>query len=480
MRIPNLLPLFLIMRTISLSAQEKPNVLFIAVDDLNDYVGCMNGAVRVPTPNIDKLAGQGTLFTNAHCQAPISGPSRACIMTGLYPSSSGNYLQLADENIKNSNDLCRRAVFMPDFFEQHGYRTMAVGKIFHNGDGAKSFDEYGGGFAWFGPKPQKRFNYDPATIEGKIGGTQTDWGAFPEHDSMMPDYQSAEWAIQKLQQTYSQPFFMAVGFIRPHVPWYVPQKWFDLFPHDSIITPPYNENDYDDIPLMGQRVANAPMMPTTEELIKNGKWADVIQAYMACIAFVDAQIGKVLSALENSQYANNTIVVLWSDHGYHLGEKNRFAKQALWERDTRTLLIFKDINAVGGKTCNQPVQLIDIYPTLLELCHLPPYELAEGHSLANLIHYPQTNWTHPALSFYGTGNIAVRNDRYRLIQYEDGSCELYDLFTDPNEWTNLINAPEHRKVVKEMKGYIPRQWAEYSEYTHYDFNEYFIEKTGKK
>lgn len=457
--------------------QEKPNVLFIAVDDLNDYVSCMNGALKVPTPNIDKLASQGVLFANAHCQAPICGPSRASIMTGLYPSTSGNYLQLRDTDIVKSNEMTRNAIFMPDYFEQHGYKTMAVGKIYHNGDAAKTFDEYGGRFSWMGPKPKKRFKYDPSQIDGKIGNTQTDWGAYPKHDSLMADYQSAKWAIHKLQENHKKPFFMAVGFVRPHVPWYAPKKWFDKFPLSDIKLPPYKENDYDDISEFGKKVTNAPMMPTTEELIESGEWKNVLQAYMACVAFVDAQIGKVLEALEKSKYAKNTIVVLWADHGYHLGEKNRFAKQALWERDTRTVLIFKDINSEMGKICKEPVQLIDIYPTLLELCNLSPYKLAEGHSLGGLIKENDKNWSHPALTFYGKGNIAVRNDKFRLIEYEDGSLELYDLSKDPNEWRNLCNSNAHQKIIKNLKQYIPETWADLSKYSYYNFNKYFINKT---
>lgn len=461
-------------------AQNKPNVLFIAIDDLNDFVDIMDGTLRAHTPNIDKLAKAGTLFTNAHCQAPICGPSRASIMTGLYPSTSGNYLQLKDENIKKSNQATREAIFMPDYFEQHGYKTMAVGKIYHNGDGAKTFDEYGGRFSWMGPKPEKRFNYDPALIEGKIGSTQTDWAAYPEHDSLMTDYQSAKWAVNQLKQKHQKPFFMAVGFVRPHVPWYVPQKWFDLYPLDEIKTPPYNPKDLDDIPLMAQRVAEVPMMPTTEELIKSKQWKEVVRAYLACISFVDAQLGKVLKALEDSEYNNNTIVVLWSDHGYHLGEKNRFAKQALWERDTRTLLIFKEPDGKKNQTCNAPVQLLDIYPTLTKLCQLPEYKLAEGHSLLPFLKNPKSKSIHPSLSFYGVGNVAVRNENFRLIQYEDGSIEFYDMTKDPNEWKNLANEKNLRDEIKKMKTLIPKSWAPLSAYSSYNINSYFKEKISNK
>ena len=466
--------------TMNAIGQVKPNVLFIAIDDLNDYVNCMNGAISVPTPNIDKLAEQGTLFTNAHCQAPICGPSRASIMTGLYPSTSGNYLQLKDRDIKKGGEMVAKATFMPDYFEQFGYKTMAVGKIYHNGDATKSFDEYGGKFAWMGPKPEERFNYDPSKIPGKTGSTQTDWAAYPGHDSLMTDYQSAKWAVEKLKQDHEQPFFLAVGFVRPHVPWYVPQKWFDMFPLDLVVTPPYNKDDFDDIPAFAQKVAHAPMMPTTEELIKSDEWTKAVQAYMACIAFVDAQLGKVLDALENSKYANNTVIVLWADHGYHLGEKNRFAKQALWERDTRTVLIFKDLKANKTQVCKAPVQLADIYPTLVELCDLPALNTLEGNSLVSLINNPDRQWTHPALSFYGAGNIAIRSDQFRMIHYEDGSIELYDMENDPNEWYNLAKKDAYSETIVKLKKHIPKHWAPLSRYSNYSFNTYFTEKSNNR
>ncbi|NND08946.1 MAG: sulfatase [Saprospiraceae bacterium] len=473
------LPFIFLFSISLLYCQEKPNVVFIAIDDLNDYVGCMQGSIQARTPNIDRLAEMGTLFTNAHCQAPICGPSRASIMTGLYPSTTGNYLQVRDKLIKSSNAKAADAVFMPDYFEQHGYQSLGVGKIYHNGDGAKTFDQYGGKFDWFGPKPEQRLKYDPAWYDHKIGSTQTDWGAYPSEDSLMTDYKVANWAIDQLHKRHEMPFFLAVGFLRPHVPWYVPQHWLDQFPINEISTPPYLSNDLDDIPPFGRAVAHTPCMPTTEEMIASGEWKNAIQAYLACIAFMDAQVGKVLSALEQSKYANNTIVVLWSDHGYHLGEKNRFAKQALWERNSRTVLIFKTPKAQPNQECHAPVQLLDIYPTLLELCDLPKYHLAEGHSLVPLIKKPNTSWPYPALTFYGEKNIAIRDRQYRLIQYENGSQELYNMSLDPNEWSNLAPVSSEKGHIARLQQFIPRTWAPLSKYSDYKINAYFTEKSSK-
>lgn len=457
------------------AAQEKNNVLFIAVDDLNDWVGCLGGHPQTVTPHIDKLAAQGIIFTNAHCQAPICGPSRASIMTGLYPSTTGNYLQVNDLDIKKSNEEAANSVFLPDFFEQYGYKTMGVGKIYHNGDAAETFDTYGGIFEKFGPKPVARMNYDPKWL-GKPGNTQTDWGPFPESDAQMPDYKSAEWAIDRLEEEHGQPFFLAVGFVRPHVPWHVPKKWFDKFPVEEMITPPYLESDFDDLPVMARQVNNAPMMPTTEWVIETGQWKEVVQAYLACVNFVDAQIGKVLDALDQSKYKDNTIIVLWSDHGYHLGEKNRFAKQSLWMRDSKTLLAFRYPGGRPGTRCGQPVELVDIYPTLADLCSLPLESQVDGNSLVPLMEDPGKEWKHQALSFFGLNNVAVTGSDFRLIQYEDGTYELYDLKNDPFEWNNLADQRGTKMQYRRLKKAIPVHQAPYSEYLRFNLNPYFQSK----
>ena len=459
--------------TVFSQEQERPNVLFIAIDDLNDWVGVMKGHPQALTPNIDALAKSGMLFTNAHCQAPICGPSRASIMTGLYPTTSGNYLQLHDTAIKKSNDKSAKSIFLPDYFEQHDYKTMGVGKIYHHGDAAKTFEEYGSAWEMFGPKPAKRFHYNPEWY-GKPKGTQTDWGAYPTMDSLMPDYKSARWAIERLNQAHEKPFFLAVGFVRPHVPWYVPQKWFDKFPVEEIQLPPYLAEDLDDIPAFGQQVTDVPMMPTTKWLIETGQWKNMVQAYLACIHFVDAQVGKVLDALKESAYADNTIVVLWSDHGYHLGEKNRVAKQALWERDTKTVLIIKELDATPGRVSNKPVQLLDMYPTLVDLCGLPTNQQNEGHSLSPLLNHPNSdNWPHLAISSFGKNNMAITDERFRLIQYEDHSIEFYDLQEDPNEWENLAHRKEYQPEIKRLQAAIPKEQAALSKYSRFNLNDYW-------
>lgn len=462
------------------TAQQKPNVVFIAIDDLNDWIGCMKGHPQAKTPNIDRLAASGVLFTNAQCQAPICGPSRASIMSGLLPTTTGNYLQVRDVQIKKSNEASSNSVFLPDYFEQFGYKTMGTGKLFHNGDSAGVFDEYREEKATlYGPLPPKRFKYDPVWF-GKPKGTATDWGAFPNDESEMPDTRSADWAVEKLKQKQDKPFFLAVGFVRPHVPWYAPQKWFDMFPVNQIITPPYLKTDMDDVPKMGQRIADMPTMPSTDWMIETNEWKNAVQAYLACIAYVDAQVGKVLDALENSAYAKNTVVVLWSDHGQHVGEKNRFGKQALWNRAIKAVLMFKvPSGANSGAVCSQPVQLLDLYPTLTALCGLPANTKNEGHSLVPLLEQPTAaKWPHYAITAYGKGNVSITSSRYHYIQYEDKSMELYDLINDPNEWKNLANDKKYQNIIKQHQKHIPANQVNNSPYSNYWINEYF-QNAGK-
>jgi arylsulfatase A-like enzyme len=453
---------------------SRPNVLFIAVDDLNDWVGCLGGHPQTITPNVDRLASQGVIFTNAHCQAPICGPSRAAIMTGLSPSTTGIYLQINDKNIKKANLAAAEAIFLPDWFEQNGYTTIGAGKIYHNGDQANTFDEFFGGVD-FGPRPKERVAWDPAK-RGLPSGTSTDWAAFPEKDEEMPDYRTADYIISRLQEKHDKPFFMACGFVRPHVPWYCPQKWFDMHPLDKIQTPPYLPEDMADVPEMGRRVAEMPMMPTTEWAIESGEWPKMVQAYLACVTFVDAQIGKVLDALDQSPYRDHTIVVLWSDHGYHLGEKNRFAKQAIWERDTRTVFIWRIPGMEPGRSCSAPTQLLDIYPTLLDLCGLPANPRNEGHSLVPLLSNTNADWPHAAISVYGVGNISIRDRTHRYIVYEDGSEELYDMVSDPNEWHNQAKNEEFAEIKAALREKRPMHQAPLSPVSQYNVNQYWRDK----
>ena len=366
------------------AGDNNPNVLFIAVDDLNDWLGCMNGHPNTKTPNFDRLAAQGVLFSNAHCQAPLCGPSRASLMTGLRPSTTGIYGMIPDNEIRLDNEATKDIVFLPEYFRNHGYFTMGIGKLFHTHAPDGMFDESGGRYRGFGPLPEERFVWDGygTSDRDRYGRTSTDWGAYPEANTEMPDHQSVDWAIERLGRNHEKPFFLAVGFLRPHVPLYVPQEWFDLHPVESLEEmTPYKEDDLDDLPPVAHLINDLPMMPTTQWAIENNEWANIIQAYLACVSFVDFELGRLLDALEESPYAENTVIVLWSDHGYRMGEKGTFAKHSLWETATRAPLIFTGPGLPEGKVIDSPAEMLSIYPTLLDLCGLPAYDRNEGRNL---------------------------------------------------------------------------------------------------
>jgi arylsulfatase A-like enzyme len=450
----------------SLTAQaaERPNVLLVAIDDLSDWVGCLDGHPQARTPNIDRLAARGMLFTNAHCQGPICGPSRASLLSGLFPHTTGVYDQ---PNKSLWQDPRFDGHLLPQYFASHGYHTLGVGKIPHGYPLEKVFAE-SGDQGNSGPKPSggKRFHYHLPDVPWS--GTQTDWGVFPESDEQMPDYQSASWAVERLARDFDKPFFMAVGFHRPHVPFYVPQPWFEPFPLADVVLPPVLVNDLDDVPDISRRLHAVPKYPNLAYLQANDneQFKLCVQAYLACVSFVDHQVGRVLQALEKSSHANNTVIVLFSDHGYHLGEKDRVSKHSLWEEATRVPLIVVRPNKASSRdlqsqTCQQPVGLIDLYPTLTELCGLPPVATNEGRSLAPLLENPQAAWRDAILTTYARGNHALRSTRYRYIRFQDGSEELYDHANDPHEWENLAGRADMQSVIEQFKPHLPRVDAPY-------------------
>ncbi len=448
---------------------KKNNVVMIIVDDINDWVGVMGGHPDTKTPNIDQLAAEGTLFTNAHATAAICGPSRASVMTGLRPSTSGIYGQLSDKDIRKASAATENITFMSEYFAEHGYKTMGIGKIFHNGAPEGSFQEYGGRIKGFGPHPEDEFVWDSDK-------TNTDWGVYPEHDEDMIDYKSAMWAKDKLAEDHESPFFLTVGFIRPHAPWYAPQKWFDMHPPDTLTMPPYLATDFEDIPEISRALHEVPQMPTTEWAIETGEWPNIVQGYLASVSFVDHYVGEVLKALENSPYADNTIVVLWSDHGYHLGEKSRFAKHSLWEETSRVPLIFKTPGGVKGHVTGTAASLLDLYPTLIDLAGLPANAANEGESLKPLLEGSAETSGHFAMTSYGYGNHAIRDDRFRYIHFSDGSEELYDHQNDPDEWVNLAGNSDYDEIKQRLAQQLPSVSAPVSKVTSASaVNDYFKE-----
>ncbi|MBU2975637.1 sulfatase [Zobellia sp. B3R18] len=457
---------------------EHPNVLFIAVDDLNNMIGILDKYSGTKTPNIDRLASKGVIFSDAHCQAPLCGPSRASLMTGLRPSTTGIYGMISDVEIRSENNPATKdIILLPEYFKKNGYHTMGIGKLFHAHAPNGVFDESGSREKGFGPYPDERFVWDGfgTSDRNKYGRTSTDWGAFPEADSLMPDHQSVNWVNERLKKTYDRPFFMGIGFLRVHVPLYVPQKWFDLHPLDSIKTRPYRADDLNDVPPVALQINDLPMMPSTDWAIKSGEWPKIIQAYLACVSYVDYEIGRLLDALDESEHANNTVIVLWSDHGYRLGEKSTFAKHALWNAATKTPLLFAAPNLPKGKVIDEPAELLSIYPTLLELCGLPAYERNEGKSLVPLMNDNDLN-PHFAITTFGMNNHAVKSKQFRYIRYEDGTEELYDHKNDPNEFTNLANHPDYLKITRRLKQHLPTKNAIWDDNSSYTFQPYFVEQ----
>jgi arylsulfatase A-like enzyme len=435
------------------SAAERPNVLFIAIDDLNDWIGCLNGHPQVKTPHIDALAARGTLFTNAHCQAPLCNPSRSSLLTGLRPSTTGIY-GLAP-GIRDV-ELTRGVVTLPQTFTSSGYRTFTCGKIYHDGSVKSDKSE----FATWGPapgmgKPEKRF----ANLPGKPHPLM-DWGPFPERDEQSADYVIASAAMNAITDTPAdKQFFIACGFRLPHVPCFAPPKWFELYPDDTLKLPPVKDDDRADTPRISWYLHWNLPEPRLSTLKKYDEWRKLVRGYLASISFVDAQVGRVLGALKESGRLDKTIVVLWSDHGYHLGEKLITGKNTLWERSTRVPLIFAGPGISSNAKCSRAVELLDMYPTLLELCGFEPRKNLEGHSLVPLLKDANAPREWPAITTANQDNHSIRNDHWRYIQYADKSEELYDMSADPNEWTNLASDPKFADAKADLKRWLPKTSA---------------------
>ena len=427
---------------------SKPNVLFIAIDDLNDWVEPLGGHPQVQTPHMVRLAHRGVTFTNAHCQAPLCNPSRTSIMTGLRPSTTGVYsLSPWFRKVEGFKDL----VSLPQYFTQNGYNTYMTGKLYHGGysrqEGDTEWQHIGPG-AGVGAKPEKKLVNTPAPHP------LVDWGVFPHEDSAKGDWKVMEWAVDQLQQMPDTPFFMGVGFFLPHVPCYATEKWFDLYP-EKVDLPPIRETDREDTPRYSWYLHWKLPEPRRKFLLEAGEEYNIVRSYLASISFVDDLVGRVLDALEASGKADNTIVVLWSDHGFHLGEKLITGKNTLWDRSTRVPLIFAGPGIEQGEVCGEPAELLDMYPSLLELCGLPANNSLEGHSLVPQLQDPSTSRTWPAITSHGPGNHGIRTVDWRYIRYADGSEELYDMKNDPHEFTNLALDPAYAERKGELAQWLP-------------------------
>ncbi len=429
---------------IASGATDKPDMLFIAIDDLNDWTGCLGGHPQARTPHLDALAARGVLFETAQCAAPACNPSRAALMSGLRPYSSGIYYNHHSFSIPLNGVLT-----LNRHLKQQGYLVLGAGKIYHTHrlppGQANDWDDY---YAAPNSPPPPR-----PDMTG-LGREHFDWGPLDAADEDMQDYRLASWGAEQLQKRHDRPLFLAVGFIKPHLPWYVPRKYFDMFPLDTIQLPPTIPNDLDDIPPAGVRMATS--QGDHAAVTQAGLWKAGVQAYLATIAFVDTQLGRLIEAADRSWRSNRLVIVLWSDHGWHLGEKQHWRKFTLWEESARAplLVVAPNVANAGGR-CAAPVDFMSIYPTVCDLLGLPIPAHVQGRSLLPLLRNPAAPWDGVGITTHGRGNHSVRDRQWRYIRYEDGSEELYDHHCDPNEWTNLVSRADSAPIIARLKALLP-------------------------
>jgi arylsulfatase A-like enzyme len=418
----------------------KPNVLFIAVDDLRDWVGYLGHNPQAITPNIDKLAARGVYFTRSYCAAPVCNPSRAALMSGKRPNTTGVY-----ENMNDWRTVIPEPETLTAQFRKAGYFVCGSGKIYHEAYPRRSdWDDYlknpGG-------------NPEPKGNNTGVGGIK--FAPLDCADSDLNDWKITEYAIQQLGKKHDKPFFLACGIHKPHMPWNVPRKYYDMHPLADIKLPPYLANDLDDIPPAGIKMAKPE--GDHKNILQSGRWKEAIQGYLAAGTYCDMLIGRLMDAFDKSAYRDNTIIVFWCDHGWHLGEKHHWRKFALWEEATRSPLIWVVPGLTKpGSRCDRTVDFMTIYPTLCDLCGLPIPKHVEGPSIRALLADPKAAWDHPAVTTYKYRNHAVRTEGWRYIRYDKGDEELYDEAKDPNEWTNLAQKPEHAAKKAELAKFLPQ------------------------
>ncbi|MDA2937061.1 sulfatase [Acidobacteria bacterium AH-259-A15] len=437
---------------------HPPNVLFIAVDDMNDWVGCL-GSDRVPTPNIDALANRGVLFSNAHAASPKCAPSRAAILLGRRAPNTGLY-----SNGHWWKPAFPDAVTLPRYFRDHGYYVAGGGKIHHHTAGFNppdQWDEYSDlvpdqdlvpkiiaplGLRWLTNMPRHP--------NGSL-----DWGPVELDDLELGDGYTVKWAVEFLQREHSKPFFLAVGLFQPHLPFYAPKKYFDELPEDEVQVPFNKEGDLDDVPPGGLELA-ASRREDLRMIEKFDSLTNCVRSYLNSIRHADSLLGILMKAFDQSVYANNTIIVFWSDNGYHFGEKDHLAKDTLWERSTHVPLIFVVPGVTRARSVSsRPVDLTCLYPTLVSLCGLPPKDGLDGLDITPLLEDPHRPWDYPAIIDFLEGNRSVVTETHRYIRYREGGEEVYDRVTDPDEWENLAGREELNGVKDRLRKWLPIKWA---------------------
>ncbi|MEM7475545.1 MAG: sulfatase [Planctomycetota bacterium] len=422
-------------------ATSRPNVLFIAIDDLNHWITHLGRNDQAKTPNIDRLAKMGVTFRHAYCAVPACEPSRCALMGGRRPWTTGCYL-----NGHKWKKYQKAGEGLSAQFLKAGYHVAGAGKIYHSMQyHQEEWTEYmsNAGLSSNGPDVKKMDGFhDPHEHNLK--------------DEDLLDYHSVDYCIERLKAKSDQPFFLACGLYKPHLPFVAPKKYYEDFPLDSIKLPPYLENDLDDLPPAGVRMAR----PENDhaKFLKNGRWKAAIQSYLATCAYTDMNVGRLLDALEASPHKDDTIIVLWGDHGWSFGEKQHWRKFALWEEPTRMPFIWVAPGLTkAGSSCERPVDLTTVYPTLCELAGLPIPDFVEGKSIVRLLEDPLSKWDTPAITTHGFNNHSVRTEKWRYIRYANGDEELYDEEKDPYEWKNLASVADLASVKKKLAAWLPTQ-----------------------
>lgn len=454
-------------------ASKRYNVLMIIIDDVaaNLHSVKNNGPLR--TPNIERLAEQGTWFAHAYNDAPVCCGSRTAMLTGVHAARSGVYYNT--QPYRRSKTWIADVQTLPNSFLHQGYTTAAYGKIVHNAFQEDNIADYTPGYYKMFDRKDSVTHSDGELLKFIVPNSKREisgnssanwtWGILPDEwdrndpTKLQQDTEQANRTIAFLREKHDQPFFLACGFWRPHVRWTVPQRYYDKFPLEKIELPKgYKPDDLEDLPKPGRWIATHRREHS--DVVYSGMWKKSIQSYYASMTYIDEQIGRVLDGLEESPDRENTIVVFLSDNGLHLGEKDHWLKYALWEQ---TCQVFLSISVPGypRQFSETPVSLIDLYPTLVSLCGIPRPEghTLDGVDLKELLAGKTKQRGAPVLSTYGRGNHAVRDDRYRYIRYSNGDEELYDHRSDPYEWTNLASARGTERIKERLRAWLPKEDA---------------------
>jgi arylsulfatase A-like enzyme len=464
MKLPSLLAAALLLALSAASAADakepakKPNILFIAIDDLRDWVGYL-GHAQAKTPHLDRLAARGVTFARSYCAAPVCNPSRTALMSGQRPSTTGVY-----SNGDDWRAIIPHVTTLPQHLRAHGYFAAGAGKIYHETYRRPSdWDEYLHAGAADADDVEaagkgKRKGRKAAKVAGSdapndgVGGIR--FKPLNCNDEDMVDYTTVSYCLKQLGKAHERPFFLACGLHKPHMGWDVPKKYYAMYPIEEIALPTVLADDLADIPPAG--VAMAKPQGDHAAIVQSGRWKEAVQGYLAAITFCDAMIGRLLDGLDQSAYKDNTILCLWSDHGWHLREKEHWRKFALWEEATRApfLMAVPGLTRPGG-VCERTTDHMNIYPTLCDLAGVPVPPHCEGVSLRPLLADPRAEWTRPALTTHGYQNHGVRTEQWRYIRYANGDEELYDEKKDPLEWKNLAKDDHYVSVKAGLARALP-------------------------